>query len=250
MEVIFNPVANKYFSGEIEYRRVTKVLSMLKEPFDKKNISYQMAKKAIEPGVSVEEAQKKILEEWESMANNAIENGNMLHSVCEDFFTLGKTKPGHEKLTRKLSILMKDYKQVLSEDVIFLHHARLAGTTDLKCFRQSGKNSLVDYYDFKTNARNGILFDSVKRKNGELKHYNRMLLPPLSHLEDCNYNTYSLQLSLYAYMDEMEKGLKPGKLGILFIGKDLSLRFYPVPYMKLEAEKIIEFVMNIKPLPE
>ena len=245
----FDKERNAYFSGTTEYRRVSRVLSMLKVPFDKDGVSLSMAKWQAGNGVSVKEAQKKILASWDDMRDSSIEHGNKFHGICEDYFDTGTVTPGYEKLIGVLKALMSEYKKPESEQVIFYHKAKMAGTTDLRCKRQSGKNTLVDYFDFKTNERNGIRFDSIKRRDGSIKHNNYMMLPPVGHLEECNYNTYSLQLSIYAYMDEMENNYRIGKLGIIFIKKDQTVKYFPVPYMRYEAEAIIDHVMNIKELP-
>ena len=248
--VIFDSERNAYFSGNSEYRRVSKILNMLKEPFDKEGVSLMMARSRARDGVTVKQAQEKILKEWDDIRDSSIDHGNNLHGICEEFFKFGKVVNGYEKMIGTLQELIADYRHAESEKVIYYHKARIAGTTDLCCHRQSGKKSLVDYFDFKTNERNGIKFDSAKRKDNKPVHYNRMLLPPVAHLEDCNYNTYSLQLSLYAYMDEMENGLRPGKLGILFLRKNQTIRYFPVPYMRYEAEAIINHITGIKDLPQ
>lgn len=249
MDVSFDKSKNGYFSGTKEYRRVTRILSMFKQPFDREGISLAMARSKARSGQTVEEAQKEILASWDDMRDSSVLHGNTLHGIAEEYLRNGYVTPGYEKLISIIRKVMMEYKRPESEVISYLHSAMIAGTIDLRCRRQSGKNSLVDYFDFKTNERRGIEYDSISRKDGVVKHYNKMLLPPLSHLEDCNYNIYSLQISLYAYMDEMELGYKPGKLGILFISKNQSVKYLPVAYLRSDVEKIVEHVKNIKQLP-
>ena len=53
------------------------------------------------------------------------------------------------------------------------------------------ENGLFDINDYKTNKV--INFYS---------QYAKKLLPPMDHLDDCQYNIYALQLSIYAYFYE------------------------------------------------
>ena len=75
------------------------------------------------------------------------------------------------------------------------------------------------------------------------------MLSPISHIEDCNYWHYALQLSLYAWMLEeqgyelIEDGLEiehletePTTDGYKIIGNTV----YPVPYLKKEIEAILK----------
>ena len=79
------------------------------------------------------------------------------------------------------------------------------------------------------------------------------MLDPVSHLEDCNYNKYCLQLSSYAYLDEIEHGYHPGQLRIIFIPPTDTTKWnvIPVPYMRAEVKALFEWHVeqnNIKPV--
>jgi hypothetical protein len=252
--VLLDKERNVYYSGQVNFRRVSHVLNSLQEPFDSKGISRNMALSKIKSGEgngkTVDQVQAEILAQWDEARDESSIHGTAVHKVCEDFFNLGVVTPGFQRLCSSLKELMDSYMKIEMEVIVYLRRALLAGTIDKRCRRQKFGKSLVDYFDYKTNIRKGIQYDSIKRyDDGSQKHYNRMMLHPVSHLEDCNFNRYALQLSLYAYMDQEECGTTPGKLGILFINKNQSMKYLPVPYMRLEAEAIINHYMTLKPLP-
>ena len=63
----------------------------------------------------------------------------------------------------------------------------------------------------------------------------------MDHLDDCQYNIYSLQLSVYAYFYEQESKRKCRSLNLLYFDRNSkTFMKYPVPYMKMEAIAILE----------
>ena len=246
-KVVFDEKSNGYYFGSEKYERVSRLLDIVKVPFDKEGISFQMAKRDVLPHETVEQAQKRILSGWNDITQESLDTGNEIHNALEDYVAFGKIAAGYEKTVEDLSVLIRRYKIIEAEAILYLHSAKLAGTTDLKCHR--GRGGIIDYFDYKTNIRNGIRFDSGKFKDGQYKFYNKFFLPPLGHMEDCNYNRYCLQLSAYAYMDEQELGITPGRLGILFVNKSLRMVYIPVPYLKLEIQELINHYLNLRSLP-
>ena len=94
------------------------------------------------------------------------------------------------------------------------------------------KGGQVNIFDFKTNKE--IEFTSK---------YNKRLFHPISHLEDCNYNKYALQLSFYAYLSELNAE-RIGRLALLWINDNDEIITYPVPYMKETIKAIIDHLKN------
>ena len=79
--------------------------------------------------------------------------------------------------------------------------------------------------------------------------YNEFMLKPMDHLSVCEFNTYGLQLSLYAYLHEKSSGKKC--TGCVVFYKDKENKFYPirVNYMKKEIISLIEDYNNPNSLP-
>jgi hypothetical protein len=229
--VALEPESHRYFDKDgREYLSVSKFIGMFKKPFDTDRMSKLSAKKY---GVS----QAEILRRWEKKKNMAIDHGNRIHDALERFDKTTTIKPENEDLRPtilSISKMYSTYYRRVSEAVLYDTESLVAGTTDKIMQCTSHPKSVVDLDDYKTNLSKGIQFKS---------DYNDYLLGPLAHLQECNYNTYALQLSIYAYLYQKKSGKNIGMLNILFIPPDdhLSFRRIPVPYMKAEVEAMFEY---------
>lgn len=231
-KIFFDDSNHTYFdSHKNRYSSVTQLLSSFQEKFDAPKIAAIIAKKE---GRTTED----VLKEWEDKKDSSVDWGNLIHNNLENFWKLQPYDAQFEKLAREISDMVAYAKEVLPEVLIYYADKKIAGQSDLVVNRNA---NVYDFYDYKTNESKGIVFDSMAVKNGEIKYYNRYFKYPMAHLEDCNYVKYALQLSIYAYMAEMEFGWKIGRLAILFIDKKLNLNPIPVPYMRFEAELLLEY---------
>jgi len=67
------------------------------------------------------------------------------------------------------------------------------------------------------------------------------LLKPFDHLQNCQWSVYTLQLSTYAYMYELETGKKCRHIWIGYWDKEKeSMTRIPIMYLKTEAKKLLE----------
>lgn len=250
--IVFEPRGHRYHdhAGQ-EYRSVSRILSAIEIPFDREGISMAMARKmAQEENIPVEIAQKKILDEWDKKLHSSHDRGNWIHDNLENFHKYGKCDEKLLPVVEKLKPLYENYFRVYTEVLLHDSEFKVAGQCDLIVQRQKSKDSIFDFYDYKTNEQKGIVFDSIGRKRQPWSHYNRYFLPPLDHLEDCNYHRYSLQLSLYAAMAQRRYGIKIGRLALIFIDNNLQVHTYPAAYLKFEAETLLLHAgAKFKPLP-
>lgn len=245
--VSFKENTHQYFYKDSrEFRSVTRVLNSLRVPFDKEGVSRRMALSAVKSGslLSVDQEQSKILESWDNTWKEGVGRGEFIHDGIENFLKNGKRDESISFVLDQIRDIIKPYYRFYSEAVLYDIDSMIAGMTDITGQRQKTDNSLYDFWDVKTNKSHGIDFDSISRKNGDIKHYNRMLLPPVDHLEDCTYNVDCLQLSFYGYLAETTYGVKVGRLGIIFIDQDLKCTIYPVPYLRDEVISIIKWREN------
>ena len=239
----------KRIGGE-KLTSTTRIIKKVIIPFDRYGISLNMAKaKVFAEGGSIKETQDKILDEWDAKLVSATKRGNWIHDNLEEYQFSGEYDPKLKDAIKQLQPILKSGYRYYTEARVYSLAYMSAGTGDLVIQRQKGIKSVFDFYDYKTNEAKGIQFDSINRKKSPVKHYNRFLMAPLDHLEDCNYNCYALQLSIYAFMAQITWGLSIGKLVILYIDNDLKLHQYPVPYMKQEAKILLEHNLKLKPLP-
>ncbi len=124
---------------------------------------------------------------------------------------------------------------IYSEIGAFLTNYLVSGTIDIFCYRPTDFVIL----DWKTN-RDGLKFESGYYKKDKSTVPNQLtnvwvkkkqnMLPPLSHLEDCNGEHYTMQLSLYALMAETILNIPCVGLGLCHIGSPWILNAYGQPY--------------------
>lgn len=221
-----NETTHTYSDGQNEYASVTNVISTFSEYFDADQVSKFVADKR---GVD----QRELLDEWNAKREEASEWGNLVHSSISNFLKNGEMYEELASLYPWLLEFYKDYYSIESEILLYSEKYKIAGTADVLLKTTQHPRCIIDVHDVKTNLSKGIQFKSPYKKH---MHY------PLKHLSDCNYNSYALQLSSYAYLfQEMElaqtgQERKIGELAIIFINPDLTVQKWPVPYLKLEVE--------------
>jgi hypothetical protein len=249
--ITFKEDTHQYFhSNGDEYQSVTRTLNKLKVPFDRKKISGIMAAQiAKEEGISQSVAQARLLAEWDQKGDSSRDRGNSIHKGIEYYLNTGNKIMELAGVIDFMRDLVKPHYRYYPETILYDTTTKIAGQTDLVIQRQKSQDSVYDFYDYKTNESKGIQFDSVGRKEEPWKHYNRYFLSPLEHLEDCNYNLYSLQLSIYAYLAQITYGIKIGRLAIIFINNEMKVTMYPVAYLKLEVMMLLIHMADLKVLP-
>ena len=124
---------------------------------------------------------------------------------------------------------------IYSEIGAYLMDYLVSGTIDIFCYRPTDFVIL----DWKTN-RDGLKFEAGYYKkdktiipnqltNEWIPQPKKKMLPPVSHLSDCNGMHYSLQLSMYAIMAEIILGLPCYGLGLCHIGSPWITNKYGQP---------------------
>ena len=221
--IIFDPNKHAYtnsYTGD-PYTSVTTILGKFKPEFDADKFSRIVADRK---GVS----QQSILDEWKVNNKQSQQYGTRIHEVIEEYAKTGLYDDENVEL-------IEAYKEIgdytpkggsLFEHLVYNHEYKIAGTADI--IHPSG--SYFDVYDFKTN----------KKFNFHSK-YDKFLLGPVSHLPDCEYSTYSLQLSLYAYNYHIMTGRKVRSLKIFYWDRDTKkFTVYPVGYMLSDIKNILK----------
>jgi hypothetical protein len=267
MAVKFLPKEHKYISidpgEEIPWVSVTSIISKLKKPFDADKIAEKSSKnkKSKWYGMSKQE----ILDTWKAESDRAISVGNWYHNQREqDILDLlnierkGKIIPIVHPLSDSDGIKVAPNQKLTDgmypEHFVYMKSLGICGQSDLV--------EVIDGYvhisDYKTNKE--IRSESYKDWEGLSQKMNS----PVSHLDDCNLNHYSLQLSIYMYMIlKHNPRLKFGSLMIQHImfedsGADKNgypilktdfagepiikdIMYYDVPYLKDEVNSIVKW---------
>ena len=228
MSIIFNDADHSYKSidGEnIDWVSVTTLISNFKKPFDGKTIAAKVSKNKRSKWFGVEP--ETILKIWDDESQRAMSLGTFYHnqreadlcslaSIEKDGVTVPIFSPNVEPNGIKVAPNQKLESGVYPEHMVYLKSAGICGQSDLV----EVVNNRIYIIDYKTNKE--IKTESFVNWEG----ISDKLSFPLLHLDDCNFNHYALQLSIYMYIIlKHNPKLIPGKMFIQHIsfeeeGKD------------------------------
>jgi len=207
------------------YTSVSKLISTYKKPFDSDFHSKRVAQRE---GVSQDE----ILNRWKDLTVTAQNKGTKIHLIMEEFLKHKKVSKGYEKLAQsfidKTKSIINSKTVVESEKLLYNHEYKIAGTADMVVTNGNFFNIL----DFKTNKA----FNYTSK-------YNNYFYEPLDFLSECEYNTYTIQLSVYAYMYELLTGKKCSGLKILYYRSFDEKVFWqeiPASYIKPTIQQLFD----------
>jgi hypothetical protein len=245
----FREDGHKYYSDDnFEWISVTKLVGQFKEPFDAPKVAERCAKgkNPKYKGKTVEE----ILAMWDKENNRATTLGSWYHNqreqdvlncntITRDGIELPIVSPLYDdkiKLAPDQTLMPGIYP----EHFVYLKSASICGQAD----RVEVVGDRIDVYDYKTNKE-------IKMKGYEFwDGSKKMMLGPVRHLEDCEFNHYALQLSIYMYvMLKHNYNLNPGTLEIHHIefekeGEDKN--GFPILAHDEKGDPIIQKVNQIK----
>ncbi|NBO98791.1 MAG: hypothetical protein EBU90_01515 [Proteobacteria bacterium] len=224
--------------SELEYTSVTSLIGKFKNKFDTEKVSKEYSEKHKIP-------QDEVKKRWMQMCLDACEKGSLLHDLMEkgieDIDAYVKAEMNNylspslarDVLSSKDISQFQDEKKylIVKEPIIAFPIPKimkgLAGGIDFIA-EEIGTN-VVHLRDWKTNK--------ALNRSG---YRNQMMKYPLSHLPDCNYQHYVLQLSLYAYILEVFYKKKIGSLGIHhFNYLANTVQYYEVPYLKSDVSDML-----------
>jgi len=238
--VYLEPIEHKYWhkkTGEC-FKSVTGVLSMLEPEFDAEEVALAISRQ--DPEKKQEKYQnmshEDILAEWKRINDEANEYGTQIHEILERYLLADRVyipKNDYERdIILKYQKVDKMKGDLYPETILFSEKYKLAGTCDL--IEECG-----DYFNVWDNKTN--------KKINYISQYDKWLKKPVSHLSDCQYNIYSLQMSIYAYMYQMQTKKKVGRLGLYYLNpeKDYEFEIIPCPYLGREAKDILDYWAEI-----
>ena len=207
-EIIFEESNHKYYSPAtenhpyVEYVSGTSLIHRYANSFEKKKTSIA-ERVAAKRNITADE----VIAEWDRNRDEACAFGTRVHETCEDVL-LGKSvfrnSPQSEKEARTMEqakILAGRIKEkmeiVAVEKILFDINLKIAGTADL--IVRNPHNGELFLLDWKTNQ-------TIDMSN----QYGEKMSGIFSYMDECNFNTYSLQLSLYEYIIKKRKFLPLG----------------------------------------
>ncbi len=175
-------------NSNIKFKSVTEFINTFFTPFDEEKISQKLSGY----GKYLNMSSQDILKEWEHRRTR----GTLVHKEIENFINTDckiidkdkldlKSLQGINFLKRKC--ISKD-NYLFSEVKIYSEKLKLAGTIDLMLYNK--KRNRIYLIDWKTNIE-------IKTKG-----YKKGIHPATNMIDDCSFNRYNLQLSLYQHMLE------------------------------------------------
>lgn len=266
MAIQFEAEEHKYTSTDgaaIAWLSATGFISKFKTPFDQDAVAIKCSKNRRSKwyGLTPEE----IKEIWGNEANRAVTLGSWYHDQREaDVVALDTIERKGIEIPIIQPLVDGDLKiapeqrlteGIYPEHMVYLKSAKLCGQAD----RVEVISDQIDLYDYKTNKE--IKMTAFKHWDGGKE----MMLGPCSHLEDCNFMHYALQLSTYMYiMLKHNHHLKPGKMQLHHIVFEIESKDkygypttlfdpngdpvvkevveYDVPYLKDEVRNMIKWI--------
>jgi len=268
MSIQFTAETHKYESqgeNKIDWLSVTSFVSLFKPPFKKIEIATKVSKKRKSKWYGL--TPEKIIEIWDNESKRAVNLGSWYHDqreaeliMCNTLQRAGIDLPIIQPIEQdgiKLSPDQNLTPGIYPEHLVYLKSAGICGQAD----RIEVIQDIIDCYDYKTNKE--IKLKGFTNWEGVTKK----MLYCLSHLDDCNFNHYALQLSTYMYiMQKHNHHLKPGKLQIHHIKFEIEghdefgypitaydpagdpivkeVIPYDLPYLKKEVRNMIKYIKN------
>lgn len=250
----------------IKWTSVTTLIHMFKKPFDSKAMA-EKCSKGKNPKYN-KLTPKEILDLWKQENKRAVNLGSWYHDQRErDLLACNTITRNGNELTIINPLMDGDVKLapdqnltdgIYPEHFVYLKSASVCGQGD----RVEVYDGKINLYDYKTNKE--IKTEGFKGPGGKTEK----MLPPLSHLDACNYNDYALQLSVYMYiMLKHNRSLKPGviqmdhvkfeiekydKNGYPVVSNDAAgdpmvkeVKSYQLPYLKKEVIAMFKVLNNV-----
>jgi ATP-dependent exoDNAse (exonuclease V) beta subunit len=209
---------HKYYNdkGE-EYVSATTFIKKFKKEFQTQLMAEQYASKR---GLNV----KDVIADWDLKRDVSTVKGTLVHNMAENWWN-NKSFPYDPKVAvnafgldiikekyDKCELLFKKFWADSSPNLIPVKMELVVGDNDYKiagmvdCLFYNKKSEKLEIWDYKTNKE-------IKTSN----NYGNKMLQPISHLDECELNTYSLQLSLYKHIIEKNTNLEIGNCYLIWI---------------------------------
>jgi len=241
---------HKYkINGELCNYSVTSLLKKYSKEFESekiaKNVAFKQKRKV-----------EDVLKEWEYKKNYSCFRGTEFHKYVENFLSkkftcldesglhsfllseevdnIEERKIDHKNtMKHMISNFLKFYDWydknfyfLKSEFVVGDFDSRLCGTIDNLSFnKESKKLSILDY---KTNQ-------NIKREGFK----GQKMLNEMSHLDDCEFVKYSLQLHIYKYILEKRTGFEVNTLYIVWFPENKNYEIIKPLCLEEEAKLLV-----------
>lgn len=222
------------------YKSVTSLIHDYFPQFDAEKNAARVAKRE---GKTVPE----ILQKWADAGADACEYGTRVHENCENRMK-GMPEPNTARDVREqhtfaeavavVDWLKSKYQFIAAEKILFSPRCRVAGTVDL----MMADGNTLWILDYKTNKE--IKTAGFRGERG---------LFPLMHLDNCNFEHYSMQLALAEVIAKMEGYIPrdtPVRRALIHFPPMAAPQWIETPDRRIECyEMLIDHVANSNIVP-
>lgn len=243
----FNSSNHSYVNDDnVHYISGTALIKKFVKPFEREKIAAKFAKKH-------KRKVAEVLQEWDKLGYDAMKKGTAYHKIMEDELISKSSiiiedeehtivKP-HWEDVYKINKISKLEPGIYPELIVWSDKYKVAGQADYVEITKRGKINIRDY---KTSKE--IKMNSYQKWDGSKE----MMKFPVNDLEDCNFNHYSLQLNLYAFLiKQHNRNLTIGKMIIEHITgeydesinkfKVKEIVEYPIPNLQDDIRVLLEY---------
>lgn len=251
MAIVFKPDTHSYISTDedvIDWLSVTTIVGTFKDSFDSEAIAKKVSKNKKSKWYGIEP--DKIQDIWQAEALRATDLGTFYHNQREaDLCSLntlekeGCVLPVHSPIEKngfKYAPEQRIKDGIYPEHLVYLKSAGICGQSDLV----EVVNGVVNIIDYKSNKK--IETESYVNWEGVSKK----MKAPVNFLDDCSFNHYAIQLSIYMYIIlKHNPKLKAGNIFIHHVtfeqeGEDEY--GYPIYAKNSDGEPIVKDVIPIE----
>ena len=206
----------------IQFTSVTTFVDKFFEKFDSKKIAKNLVETHPKYSNSTIE---ELIKEWK----DAADHGTYVHEEIENWINDEKI-PSENKSKYGIRWLhqykKKSNLEIYSEIILYSEELKISGTVDILALNKyTGKYDIIDW-------------KTSKRINKKSFNHKMGIKASTHNIMDCNYNHYSLQLSLYRYLLERYYGLEVENQYIVQLKEDSAIPF-PTPYMKEDIIRML-----------
>lgn len=227
----FDAMEHRYFNDkDEEYLSVSSILEKFIVPF---NLEYHSKKVAQRENIPQDEL-KTI---WDIRRNFSIVKGTEFHLYVQTFLNenreieiLTPIKKQVEDFHQFWNKNRNKYEVVATEVIIADDDLKIAGTVDCIVRHIPSNNFFI--FDWKTNQK-------IREKNPVAQK----MLAPFNHLDHCDLNKYSMQMSFYKYLINKNTSLEIKNAYLIHFPPQLD---YKVHIVKDFSKEVEEAIIKIK----
>jgi ATP-dependent exoDNAse (exonuclease V) beta subunit len=226
---------HKYLvNGMSDFTSTTTYIHKLFEPFDAEEIIYKMIKngKTKDPKNKYYNLTKEeIKQQWSDKAKNSSEKGTNTHYNIECYYNkIPVIDDSIEfKYFMNYTCDFPNLKAYRTEWLIYDEELKISGSIDMVYENEDGSLIIADWK----------IVGEISYENSFGKY---AIVPCISHIPDCNYYHYALQLNIYRKILERNYGKKVKKLYLVVLHENnTNYQIHDIQFLDKEIKDLFDW---------